>query len=518
MNLYKLFYTIACLAGCNINTMNAQQPHSFSVANTLQSNMVVQQNRPLTVWGRAPAGTAISLNTDWIAKPFTTKADTQGKWAIEVKIPAAEKNKFTPHRLRVMALNDTIELNNILFGEVWLCSGQSNMDMQLKPFLPWLKGALNYEQEIAAANFPAIRLFDVATDFKALPQEDCKGKWTVCSPQTAGDFSAVAYFFARDIFQRLNVPVGLIVSSVGASSAQAWTSRATLQADRVLNNKYLYPYDTSARSKEKLDSVVTFEKVVRPTLFYNAMIHPLRHLGVRGFLWYQGESNKDDQELYTHLCAAMIGNWRLTFKNPDAPFYYVQVAPYNWEQHDTSAFNYAVFREAQAAIQKRVKHTGMVVTMDIGDSVDIHPRNKQGVGIRLARLALRNTYHLDTTVCRGPVFNNFRVDNDTVKISFIKESIATGLTTSDGQPPRYFLLAGADDVLHGGIARIVNNEVWVTSPLVKKPVAVRYAFTNYPITNLCNKAGWPAEPFRKDSRIIYRNQVMGKRSEVRIRM
>jgi len=300
-----------------------------------------------------------------------------------------------------------------------------------------------------------------------------------------------------ELVNRLHVPVGLITSAVGASSCQAWTSRETLSADPSLNQKYLYPYDTSAASKEKLDSIVTFEKVVRPTLLYNAMIYPLKNISLRGFLWYQGESNKDDKEMYTRLNIAMINNWRQLFAQGDLPFYYVQVAPYNWQQNDSTAFNYAIFREAQEGILEE-KNTGIASTMDIGDPDDIHPRDKKNVGIRLALNALEKTYGMKNLVYEGPRFSNYAVSGDSVIISFEKKSIASGLATSDQQPPKHFFIAGADEIFYPADAKIVNDQVILHSSKVSKPVAVRYAFTNYPITNFCNKNGLPATPFRTD--------------------
>lgn len=495
----NLLMVLLGFAGFHFSASAQNLTRALSLANTIQSNMVIQQDRPFKVWGYAKPGTEVFVKADWMKEPVKTITASSNEWLLQIPVPKAVPTKPTPHRIMIRAGKDTIHLSNILIGEVWLCSGQSNMDMEIKPFLPWLKGALNYEQEIAAANYPAIRLYNVRTDFKAAPENDCKGgEWKICTPKTAGDFSAVAYFFARELYNQLHVPVGLVVSSVGASSCQAWTGRNALQSDPVLNEKYLYPYDTSARSKLTLDSVVDFEKVLRPTLFYNAMIYPLRNLSVRGFLWYQGESNKDDKEMYTRVCAAMIGNWRELFNQGELPFYYVQVAPYNWEQKDTTAFNYAMLREAQDAIRKKVKNTGMAVIMDISEPDDIHPRNKQGVGLRLAKNALAQTYGRKHVVYQGPEFSKMETDGEKVKISFSRIGIGSGLTTSDKQAPRHFYIAGTDSVFHYAEAKIVNNQVWLTSEKVKKPVAVRYAFTNFPVTNFCNKEGLPALPFRTD--------------------
>lgn len=470
-------------------------PPSFSIANTIQSNMVLQQAKPFKVWGTAPAGTVIEVQADWMMQPVKATAGQQ-QWMTEIPVPKAKPGDLTPHTIRISSGSDTVWLRNVLIGEVWLCSGQSNMDMELKPFLPWLRGVVNYEQEILHADFPAIRLYNVRTDFKAAPETDCiNGSWKICSPATAADFSGVAYFFARELYQQLNLPIGLVVSSVGGSGCQAWTSRETMQQDPQLNQKYLYPYDTSARAKEPLDSVVTFEKVVRPTLFYNAMIYPLRNLSISGFLWYQGESNRFERDDYTKLTGAMIGNWRNLFAQGDLPFYYVQVAPFKWEGDTTWTNYYGFFREAQDKIRRQVRNTGMAVIMDLGEADDLHPRNKQQVGIRLARMALNNNYN-KPHVHEGPAYKAMRIEGSWVKISF---TTGSGLTTNDAQPPLHFYIAGADRNFLPAKAEIHGNEVWVRAAAVPKPVAVRYAFTNYPVTNLCNKEGWPAFPFRTDN-------------------
>ena len=494
MNYRKIFYSFCCvLFSLGLHAGNGNKT-TFSVANTLQSNMVIQQKKPLLVWGNAKAGTVINLNASWHQSSITTTVKSDGTWQMAIPVPAATPGIFTANTIRISAGKEKILLDNILVGDVWLCSGQSNMDMELKPFLPWLLGAMHYRQEIENANFPHIRLFNVRTDFKSVPQPDCGGNWTVCSPTTAPDFSALAYFFAREIFNRTQIPIGLVVSSVGGSSCEAWISRDTLAADKLLNQKYLFPYDTSSRSKEALDSVVTFEKVVRPSLFYNAMIYPLRNIQFKGALWYQGESNRFDSSVYTRLCAAMIGNWRDLFSNKDLPFYYVQVAPYTWQQNDPSLFEYALLREAQSDIRKIVAHTEMAVTMDIADPEDIHPRNKQDVGWRLAKIALANLYDFKETVYKGPEYASHTVVKDTLKIQF--DFTGTGLQTNDGAPPRHFFIAGNDRVFHPATAIIHHNEIWLYSDKVKQPVAARYAFTNYPVTNLENKEGFPAVPFR----------------------
>lgn len=476
---------------------SAQNLNSFTVNNLLQSNMVIQQQKPFKISGTANAGDKILIKASWANKAITAFADNNGHWLTIIKVPAAKAGDYTAYSIVIKHNNDSIILDNILIGEVWLCSGQSNMDMTLQPFLPWLRGVVDYEKEITAADYPFIRVLDIATDFKNQPVEKTKAEWKICTPANAGEFSAVAYYFAVELFNTLQVPVGLVTSAVGGSGCQAWTSRQTLTTDELLYKKYVYSFDTSIYAKEIPDTVITFEKVLRPAVFYNSMIYPLQNISLRGFLWYQGESNKDDREMYTRLSIAMIENWRQLFKQGELPFYYVQIAPYNLMRSDSTEFDYAIFREAQEAILKE-KNTGMALTMDIGEPGDIHPRNKKDVGKRLVLIALAKTYNMPGIVYKGPQFSGFTVSGNTVTVSFEKETIAGGLSTSDNNYPKHFFVAGDDKIFYTADAAIVNNTIVLHSEKVQRPVAVRYAFTNYPLTNFCNKDGLPAMPFRTD--------------------
>lgn len=481
-------------SGCAF-LLNAQQ--QLQLGTGLQNGMVLQQDKPTIFCGTASEGTVINVKVDWNEKIISTKAGAGHKWSVKIDVPKVAANDYTVHSIEVSANSETIKLADVLIGEVWLCSGQSNMDMELKPFLPWLQGVVDYEKEIAAANYPQIRLLDIKSDFKKEPSETCRGEWKICNPENAKDFSGVAYYFGRELLNRLHVPVGLITSSIGATTCQAWTSRETLSADPDFR-KILYAYDTSAAAKGPMDTTVTFERVAMPTLLYNAMIYPLRNISLRGFLWYQGESNKDDQAIYAKLNGAMIDNWRALFNQGDLPFYFVQVAPYNWQSNDSTAYDYALFRDAQKDVL-RVKNTGMAVTMDIADPADIHPRNKKDVGIRLALNAFAQTYGLKNVQYKGPEYKSFTVDGNIVKVAFDKSSVGSGLSTNDNMAPKHFYLAGNDKKFWYADAKIVNNEVWLTCDNVQNPVAVRYAYTNYPVTNFQNKDGLPCVPFRTDN-------------------
>ena len=267
-------------------------------------------------------------------------------------------------------------------------------------------------------------------------------------------------------------------------------SRAALSYDAELKAAYLDPYDRNPNDKIPL---------LRPMLVYNAMIHPLQPLSVRGVLWYQGESNAGEIQLYPALMARLVESWRAEFKNPEMPFYYVQMTPFNWNKKDSAEHKYAFFREGQANVKSLVKNVDMVCTMDVGDPQDTHPTNKKPVGERLAGLALYNTYGITADYPYGPLYSAMMVKSDKVLINFMPESVNMGLNTRDGKSPQHFYVAGEDKVFHPAVATIKGKSIVLTSTLVKKPVAVRYAFTNYPVTNLQNKNGLPVYPFRTDN-------------------
>jgi sialate O-acetylesterase len=499
-NLFKLlsccFLTFAlttAYAGRYIYTAKAFKP-----ATLLQSNMVVQQNKPFRVWGFGPAGDKVEIWADWSRKKLTVTTDEQGNWQGQIKVPAAIPGNFTPHKLVIIHQKDTVTLTNILIGEVWICTGQSNMEMRVSKIPGWGTGILNYEQEAAAANYPNIRLFKENMGIEFTPMADCKGSWEICTPKTAGDFSAVGYFFGRELYNKLNIPIGLIDAAIPATACQAFVNIDVLNADTALTKAFVDPYLKGiADIQAKNDKKTTLVTLNYPGLVYNKMIFPLKKLSIAGFTWYQGESNKTDTILYTRLCTAMINSWRDDFAQGSLPFYYVQVAPFAWGKKDSTADYYAKFREAQGRVLS-VKNTGMALTMDIGEPYNIHPLNKKPVGIRLADIALAKTYHITNTIYQGPQFDGFKVNKGVVEVSFTAASTGSGIKTTDGKAPNYFYVAGADKKFYKAAAVIVGNKVWLTAEKVSKPVAVRYAFTNYPVTNFENAEGFPAVPFRTD--------------------
>ncbi|QKJ29178.1 sialate O-acetylesterase [Mucilaginibacter mali] len=457
---------------------------TLSVANMLQSNMVIQRDKPFLLWGKATPGLTVNVAASWNASPLTTTADANGYWQISIPASAANGN---PQTIAVSGNNATdVTLKNILIGDVWLCSGQSNMTMQVDAIPPFA-GVLNYADEITTANYPNIRVLTAATDYqdKPLTEFTTPGAWTICSPQTVGKFSAVAYFFAMKLQVDLNIPVGIIVASENGSWCETWANTEVLTGAMAA---YLGHGSST---------------------LYNGMINPLLKLQLKGFIWYQGENNQHISPVsdYTLLNSALIKGWRDKFKQGDLPFYYVQLTPFAEDYNNTVPAGgdpnqnwLAFFREAQANIQSRVANTGMAVTMDVGEAANHHPRNKKPVGERLALLALRNTYG-QNVICNGPKYSYFTLNGNTATINFAGNT-ADGLNTIDNQPlKQYFFVAGADRVFRKGAAVINGNTIVVTAPAeTNLPIqAIRYAFTNAPVTNIQNGAGLPMEAFRTDS-------------------
>jgi sialate O-acetylesterase len=472
---------------------------AFRVANIFQSNMVVQQDKPFAIWGRATVGNKVTIKPDWSGESVSVTPGPDNYWRVSIMVPKAIPGDFKSHTLTISTGDTTVTLNNLLIGDLWLASGQSNMQYGMQGEKGKDNGVYNYEDEIAAANYPNIRWFYTDLNFKAQPYDQVTGHWVECSPKTVAHFSAVSYYFARSLYQHVNIPIGIVLSTIGASTGQAWTSRKELESDTVLYNKYLRDYDNSPKSKEVITSGFTFEKVTRPTLLYNAMIRPLAGLSIKGIIWYQGEFNRYDAGKYTLLLSHMIAGWRSDFGQGSLPFYLVQVPPFYWNNEDPTAFDYAIFREAQSNIRKAAPNIEMAVTIDDDEARNLHPRNKKPVGERLAMIALNKDYGFKEVKYVGPQVASLSLSGKKVKITYTKQSVAGGLKTADGKPPRLFFVAGEDHIFYPADAMIRGNRVILYSDSVSDVKAVRYAFTNTSVTNLMNNAGLPAEPFRTDT-------------------
>jgi len=619
------------------------------------NNMVLQQQTNAPIWGKATPGSKVEIYTSWDKQTYTTNADGNGKWKLLLKTPVAGG----PYDITISD-GKKLTLSNVLIGEVWICSGQSNMEM---PLAGWGK-VLNYEQEIAAANYSGIRLLQVDKETSTQALSDLKvssGGWQVCSPATIAEFSSTAYFFGRNLHQNMNnIPIGLINTSWGGTIAEAWTSAESLETmpdfvqavqnikstdakvvyeeqmkqwteqliaidkgmkdnqpywanvdlddsnwstmtlpglwgkqlnqfngivwfrytvdipatlsgkDLILslgmiddndityfngkqigateghaasrnyiisgkqvksgkqvitvrvldtggeggfngNSKDMYialkskpnnpaislatdwKYSISVSTREFPRAPSSPNNPNRPTVLYNAMIHPIVPYAIKGAIWYQGESNADRAYQYRDLFPLMIRDWRKQW-NSEFPFYFVQLANFMDIDTEPEDSQWAELREAQLQTLN-LNNTGMAVIIDIGDDIDIHPKDKQGVGNRLALAARAKTYGQNIAYS-GPIYKSYTIENNQIRIKF--DHTNGGLKTKDSQPVKGFAIAGPDHKFYWADAKIEGNEIVVSSPKVLFPVAVRYAWSNNPVCNLYNGANLPASPFRTD--------------------
>ena len=472
-------------------------------------HMVLQQGQAIPVWGTAAPGEKVMVRLG--KRQAKTAADADGQWMVKLRALKTGKTR----KLTVSGESNKIAFDDVLLGEVWVCSGQSNMQ--------WPVHATdNGDAEVAAADYPSIRLFSVTRHTAAGPQEDCQGRWVVCSPTAVRDFSAVGYYFGRYLHQKLDVPMGLINTSWGGTPAESWTSRSTLAADpelRVILDRWEkiladYPeakkaYDEEiAKWKVQAEEAEAAGKPVprqpqgpygpdhpwRPSSLYNAMIAPLVPYGIQGAIWYQGESNADRAFQYRNLFRSMIVDWRQSWNEGNFPFLFVQLANFTDVLPDPGPSAWAELREAQT-MTLSLPNTGMAVIIDIGEAKDIHPRNKQDVGKRLALNALANTYG-KKVLYSGPMYESMEVENGAIRVEF--EHTDGGLTAKGGDTLKGFAIAGADRKYVWADAAIDGDEIVVSSDAVASPVAVRYAWAHNPVCNLYNAAGLPASPFRTD--------------------
>ena len=496
--------TIAVLA-----TTNSQA--DIRLPAIIGDNMVMQAGDKSHLWGWADPNEEIEVAISWRDFTWTVQADDQGKWDFLVVSP----NTGGPYQITLKGKN-TVTIKNILAGQVWVCSGQSNMQMSVNQ-------VYDAEKEIAAAKYPKIRLFTVERRVAETPQEDCQGQWVECSPETVPGFSAAGYFFGRELHEQLKQPIGLINTSWGGTPAEAWTSMARLKENpnfapivtRYQQAVAVYP---QAATKYKEDLAQWEEAAAKakaegkpapgarpyppmgpghfqsPAGLYNAMIAPLLPYTIAGAIWYQGETNAGRAYQYRDLFPTMIKCWWDDWKLGDFPFLFVQLANFMEVKDQPGDSAWAELREAQT-MTLNLPNTGMAVIIDIGDAKDIHPKNKQDVGKRLALWALANTYGVDV-VCSGPLYTSMDKSGDKIILHF--DHCGGGLVAKGGEPLKGFAIAGKDRKFVWADARIDGDTVVVRSDKVAEPMAVRYAWADNPICNLFNKAGLPASPFRTD--------------------
>lgn len=443
-------------------------------------NMVLQQNTDARMWGTADASSTVTVTPGWTSEKYTTKADKDGKWKITIPTPSAGG----PYDVTVSD-GTPLTLNNVMLGEVWLCSGQSNMEMPMKGFKNQpVEGA---NMAILKSRNPDIRLFTVKRNSSTVPVDDVTGSWAEASPATVRNFSATAYFFGRQIEELLDVPVGLIVVSWGGSACEAW-----------MNDEMLQAFPEAAANIPAVDGKIP-SKNRTPSVLFKGMLNPLIGLAMRGVIWYQGEDNWNRAHSYTDMFSTMIKGWRDLWGQGEFPFYYCQIAPYDYAiitEPGKEIINSAYLREAQARVEHIVPNTGMAVLMDAGWPEGIHPPKKQVAGERLALLALNKTYGIEGIGAESPVYKSMEVKGDTVVVSF--DRAPEWIAGKNSFESKQFQLAGEDRVFHPAKAWISRSKVMVKSDEVPHPVAVRYAFENASEGDLFSTDGLPVSSFRSD--------------------
>jgi len=490
-----------CLQGQR--SFAAVKPHAL-----ISESMVLQEGMKVPIWGTADDGEKVTIRFQGQEVSATAK---DGKWLVHLE----ELKAGGPFEMTIAGSN-TIHFKNVLVGEVWVCSGQSNMEFQLR-------SSAEPEKVIAESKNPMIRLFTVPKTPASAPQHRVQGKWQICGPDTAASFSAVAYFFGRDLQHARHVPVGLIHTSWGGTPAESWTSLPALEAESSLKylaeqqiralgdypqsiDKYIadltkYRQEISQIDATKHDLPSPAGPPANParnawgaSTLYNGMIASLIPYAIRGAIWYQGESNAGRAHEYRTLLPTMIKNWRTDWQQGDFPFLIVQLAPFTKILPEPGESDWAELREAQLHTTQVLPNVAQAVITDVGSEGDIHPRWKEPVGSRLA-LAARALAHGEKIEYSGPVYESLHVEGSKAILSF--QHLGGGLVAKEGALTG-FTIAGADRKFVKADADIHGDHVIVWSPKVEQPVAVRFGWANYHVVNLWNKAGLPATPFRTD--------------------
>ncbi|MDR0844353.1 MAG: sialate O-acetylesterase [Tannerella sp.] len=436
-------------------------------------NMVLQQQSSVAVWGWAKPNGGVTVTSSWNHKSYTAKSDNKGYWKLNVQTPAAGYTSYT------LTVSDgkPVVLKNVLIGEVWVCSGQSNMEMPMKGF-----GGQPIEggpEAIAYSRNPGIRCFTVKKASKAEPQDDCTGTWELADPETTPDFTAAGYYFGRMLQQALDVPVGLIHTSWGGSRIEAWMTPESLK-------------DIPGKEIPKTDADIKIANG-SPTVLYNGMLKPIAGYGMRGAIWYQGESNRNEPALYVKMFDNMVRGWRNIWGVGEFPFYYCQIAPYRYGD----ALNSGLLREAQAKGMTTTPNTGMAVLMDAESILCFHPPKKNDAGERMALWALAKTYGKEKIQYRSPEVKSLDIEGRVAIVTFDFAG-SNGLTTY-GKEIQHFQVAGANKYFYPAKAALAGNKVYLFSPSVEKPVAVRYCFDDTSGTELFTVEGnLPVSSFRTD--------------------
>jgi len=480
----------------------------FNLPSIFGHHMVLQQRMPVPIWGWADPGETIEVN--FCGEKKSTHANSKGEW----KIILSSKEAGGPFELEIKGKSSTETFRDVMVGEVWLCSGQSNMELPVG-------GALNSTDEMASAHHPNIRLFNVGKKMAEHPEKNVDGYWIECTPGSVRRFSAVGYFFGRELQSKLNVPIGLIQSTWGGTPIEAWVDRSVLESEpefqETFNNwdkpypvygemmktyqDYLRQWQHSIRVAQEKDWLFPPSPglylpgdiaKVRPCGLFHGMISPLIPYGIRGVIWYQGEHNISRAGKYSEYFRKMIQGWRREWGQGDFPFLFAQISSYGPKTSDPNVSSpSAELREAQSKVLS-ITNTAMVVTIDIGDEKDPHPRNKQAVGHRLA-LASQALVYGNNLVHSGPLFDSLTIEGDLVRLHF--KYSESGLVAKNGKLCG-FALAGDDHHYFWLDANIKGNTVLLRSHKVPNPKTVRYGWAENPDCNLFNAEGLPASPFR----------------------
>jgi sialate O-acetylesterase len=471
INFKRMAALLPVVAALSQASAKIELPAFFS------DGMVMQQQTQANLWGKATPNRTVTAAPSWDGREYTTTADAQGRWKLSVPTPAAGG----PFRI-VLSDGEAMTLNDVWSGELWICSGQSNMEMPVKGFMG--QPIEHSNRDITLSKNPRIRLFTVKRASALTPQTDVTGQWREATPESTSEFSATAYYFGRLTQEVLDVPVGLIVAAWGGSAAEAWMTEA-----------WLKPFPAARIPRKEADIT---SKNRTPTVLFNGMLHPLIGISMRGVIWYQGEDNCNRAATYADMLAALINGWRSVWGQGDFPFYYCQIAPYDYSltiAPGQTPFNSAYLREAQMQVEHRVPNTGMAVLLDAGLEQCIHPSDKRTPGERLAFLALGKTYGIKGIESESPRYQSMEIKGDTVILSFDRAPM--GLYARHGRP-RLFTLSGEDRVFRPAEARIVRTRIYLRSKEIKKPVAARYGFENVVKGDLYGVNGLPVSSFRTD--------------------
>ncbi len=485
---------------------NVMLPSIFS------SNMVLQRNAPIPVWGKAALGEKITVSFN--GQEVQSTAGEDSLWRVSL----SATHEGGPYTMTI-AGNDTVVLTNVLVGVVWICSGQSNMEFTLAK-------SIDADKDIPQAKYPNIRLFLIKKKIADVPQFTCEAEWEECTSKSVKNFSAVAYYFGRRLHEVLNVPIGLVQPTWGGTPAECWTSREVLESSSELVailDKWREDLERYPEAKKEYDAklpqvMVEWEAAAAkaraagqadpprpqeprgpgtrntPSGQFNAMIAPIIPFAMKGVIWYQGEANAARAYQYRTLFPAMITDWRQRWGQGDFPFYFVQL-PNLKRGPEPSTSGWAELREAQL-MTLSLPNTGMAVTIDVGDSTNLHPTNKKLVGLRLARIAEALLYGKGNEEYSGPIYKSMKIEGANVRLQF--DHVGGGLVAGENALLSGFTIAGADKQFYSAEAKIEGDEIIVSNSNVSSPVSVRYAWADNPHCNLYNKAGLPASPFRTD--------------------